>query len=282
MPELPEVQTITSDLKKHLEGYTIETIQVESGYNTIPSNELFLKEITGQKIATIYRIAKNIVLELESGDAMMFHLAMTGQLLLSDPKTRKLPWERVTFVLTKKDKKLGLKFRDMRTFGKAVLVNKDQIQKVYDKYGPEPLNEKLTAQEFLDNLKGKRTTVKNALLDQAIVSGLGNIYATDALFMSKIHPETPTKNITLGQAEKLLKAAKEILLESIEHRGSTLGDKMYVDAYGKMGSHQNYFRVYGKEKCSVCDTKVEVIKINGRGTYFCPTCQPEGNQLSLL
>ena len=274
MPELPEVQTITSDLNKHLKGFTFDQVEVTAVvYASVA-------KCVGEKIENIRRIAKNIVFELESGRVLIVHLAMTGQLLLSDPKTRKLPWERITFILSKGDKKIGLKFRDMRMFGKAIFGDKTLVENLLQKYGPEPLDQSCTPQQFLTRLKSKKTTVKNALLDQKIVSGLGNIYATDALFMAKIHPLTLTTNLSPAQAETLLTCAKTILLEAIGHRGSTLEDKMYVDAYGKQGSHQNFFRIYGKKNCPKCNTNVEILKINGRGTYFCPTCQHEHKQLS--
>ena len=112
------------------------------------------------------------------------------------------------------------------------------------------------------------------MLDQAVVSGLGNIYATDALFLSKINPKTPSSAFSLTMAETLLKNARAILLEGIAHRGSTLDDKMYVDVFGKAGTHQKYFRIYGKANCPNCKSKAEYVKINGRGTYYCPICQP--------
>ncbi|HSX39309.1 MAG TPA: bifunctional DNA-formamidopyrimidine glycosylase/DNA-(apurinic or apyrimidinic site) lyase [Candidatus Saccharimonadales bacterium] len=282
MPELPEVQTVSSDLKKYLLGFTFEKVEIEPGYKALPDNETFKKKLVGQKIIRIYRIAKNIVIELASEDSLVFHLAMTGQVLLSDPKTRKFSHERVTFVLDNGKKSLGLKFRDVRMFGKVVVVTKSEIEAMQNRYGPEPINPDLTAEEFLAQIKSKRSSIKNVLLDQEIISGLGNIYATDALFMAKIHPQTSTSLISLKQAEKLLQTAKEILLEGIEHRGSTLEDKGFVDALGKYGTHQNYFRIYNKTTCAVCNSKVCVIKINGRSTYFCPSCQPEGNQPTLL
>ena len=110
-------------------------------------------------------------------------------------------------------------------------------------------------------------------MDQSIVAGLGNIYATDSLFLAGIHPETKTQNIDLNSAKKLLNAMSLIVNEGIEHRGSTLEDEMYVDAFGKPGTHQKYFRVYGKKACINCNNKISVKKINGRGTYYCSFCQ---------
>jgi formamidopyrimidine-DNA glycosylase len=133
--------------------------------------------------------------------------------------------------------------------------------------------EDITPETCLTRLRSKNTIIKTALLEQSIVAGLGNIYATDALWLAKIHPETKTQSLMPEQVQILLNSAKEILLEGIKHRGSTLPDEAYVDIFGKPGSHQNYFRIYGKTYCPDCKTKVEYKKLNGRGTYFCPKCQ---------
>lgn len=285
MPELPEVHTITTDLKKHLEGAVIKNIRIAGLYKVFPNNKIYLKYAVGQKISEIRRIAKNIIFELESQNYILFHLAMTGQLLIKDPKAKNLKptnWERIHFILDKNGAEIHLKFCDVRMFGKSILLNKEHLKKVAQKYGPEPLDSNFKPEAFLKRLKSKRTNIKNALLDQSVVSGLGNIYATDALFLAEIHPLTQTKDLTLVQTSKLLETAKQVLNEGILHRGSTLGDKMYVDAFGKSGTHQNYFKIYGKEKCDRCKAKVEFIKINGRGTFFCPNCQISNGQYKLI
>lgn len=282
MPELPEVHTISSDLKNTVKNWTITDVQIMGTYKVLPSNEVFLKHLPGQKIIDITRIAKNITINLSSGNHLIIHLAMTGQVLIRKPEHKPDNWVRVLFKATNGNENVQIRFCDMRMFGKVALVNDKGLQKLKDKYGQEPIQQDASAEELFKKLKSKRTTIKNALLDQSIVSGLGNIYATDALFLAKIHPETSTKDVTLVQAQKLLETASTILKEGIEHRGSTLSDRMYVDAFGKEGSHQNYFRIYSKAICPNCSTKTLFKKINGRGTYFCPTCQPLNGELRLL
>lgn len=282
MPELPEVHTISTDLNGAITGSTITDINIVAPYKTLPSNDIFVKSLRGQRIERVFRIAKNICFELKSGNFLIIHLAMTGQLLVKKDSKAPARWERIVFLLEGSGQYKALKFCDMRMFGKASVVGPKTLGTLRQKYGPEPINESLTPQEFLIQLKSKNTTIKNVLLDQAIIAGLGNIYATDALFLAKIHPETATKNITENMAADLLLAAKTILQEGIEHRGSTLNDKMYVDAFGKYGIHQNHFKIYGKEKCDTCGTKVVVIRINGRNTYFCPMCQPINGQRAIL
>jgi formamidopyrimidine-DNA glycosylase len=273
MPELPEVQTITTDLNKYLKGFTVEKVILSPWYRTNMESGLFLQAIEGTRVENVHRIAKNIVMGLENELYVAVHLAMTGQLLLIKESAPIHKWERARFILTKDGKTQTLRFNDMRMFGKLQLLNLAQYKELKNKYGPEPLEEALTPQTLLENLQSKKTNIKNALLDQKLVAGLGNIYATDALFMSKIHPETKTQHLTLEKAKTLLDNARLILKEGIQNRGSTLADKMYVDVLGREGNQQNFFRIYGKSTCPTCKNKVEFKKLNGRGTYFCPQCQ---------
>jgi len=273
MPELPEVHTIASDLKKHLTGWRIDDVEIEKGYKVSPSSEEYAKGLIGAQIAKVGRVGKNIVIKLSTGDYLTFHLAMTGRMLLHKIGSPKATHQKVQLTLSDKEKKLLLRFCDMRMFGKTALLPAKEIGTLKQKYGPDLVLEEVTAEVFLSRLKSKNTIVKGALLEQSIVAGLGNIYATDALWLANIHPETKTSALTLESAKKLLNSAKNILLEGIAHRGSTLPDEAYVDVFGRPGSHQNYFRIYGKTHCPACKFKVEYKKLAGRGTYFCPVCQ---------
>jgi formamidopyrimidine-DNA glycosylase len=218
-------------------------------------------------------VAKNILIELDSGKYLHFHLAMTGRLLLREDNTIKDNWTHFAMKISNDKGSKYLKFTDMRMFGKLGIILKEEKENIENEYGPDALRSEITAAELLQIVQSKNSNIKNVLLDQNVIAGLGNIYATDALFMARINPHTKTKELTLEQAEKLLTAMKEILNESILHRGSTLPDKMYVDVFGKEGSHQNHFRIYMKNNCPICGTKTKIDKINGRGTYYCPTCQ---------
>lgn len=273
MPELPEVHTIASDLKKSIEKYLIEGVEIENGYKVNPSNEEFVKKLIGSKVDKVARVGKNIVIKLDSDDYLTFHLAMTGRILLKDPKSPKDAHQKIQIKLSNKEKCLALRFCDARMFGKVGIWNGQEIKRLKGKYGPDIIMQEILPINFMERLKSKNTAIKNALLEQTIVAGLGNIYATDALWMAKIHPETKTKELDIKRTTDLLRSAKEILTEGILHRGSTLPDKAYVDVFGQPGSHQNHFRIYGKSRCPVCKTKVEYKKINGRGTYFCSNCQ---------
>lgn len=274
MPELPEVHTISQDLKNNIVGFEIKNIQISKNYR-IPNNQKrSLAKLKGKKIQDSHRIAKNIVLKISENEYLVFHLAMTGRILLRKNKEEKDNWVKIVFEILKNGKTWYLKFCDMRQFGKVRVVNKDELELLQIKYGIDVLKQEISAEEFLKLLKRKKSTVKNVLLDQSIISGLGNIYATDTLFLSKINPKTSTQDLTLKQSEEILKYSREILKEGIKNRGSTLADKMYVDIFGKSGTQQNHFRIYEKNICPVCKSKTVFEKINGRGTYYCPTCQP--------
>lgn len=277
MPELPEVHTISSDLNKHIVGQTIEEVKIIGTYKALPNNPTFIKNILSKKVLKVHRIAKNIIWDLEDETHILIHLAMTGQVLIKE--TEELSkFTRVKLKLSNH----YINFCDMRMFGKIAVLKSSNIPELKNKYGPEPINENTTKEQFLQQIRSKRTNIKNALLDQKIISGLGNIYATDALFLAGIHPETNTQLITLDQAERLLDTSKRVLSEGIEHRGSTLDDKMYVDAFGRSGTHQNHFKIYGKKVCSVCNNPTEFKKINGRGTYICNYCQNSSEQPTLF
>jgi len=274
MPELPEVYTITQDLSDNVIGYTIMDCNITKGYTALPTNDTFVNTVRNQKIEKIERIAKNILIHLSNKGIIHFHLAMTGQIRLKDYKETENRWRRVLMKIERDATDKFLSFNDMRMFGKIAVIGEKERRHLFEKYGPEPIDENLDSETFLKKLKSKRTTVKNALLDQTLVAGLGNIYATDALYLADIHPETNTKDLTKEQGNKLLQAAKQVLAEGIEHRGSTLDDEMYVDIFGNKGHHQEHFKIYSKSVCPKCNSKVEIKKINGRGTYFCPKCQP--------
>ena len=264
MPEFPEVYTITNDLKKNIIGFEVKKVTLDPKYS--------LPNLKNKKIKDVKQIAKNIVLELDSDEFLVFHLAMTGRILLRKDKNINDKWVKISVEISKKDITYYLKFADMREFGKVRLLDKSGLKELTQKYGPTPLDE-LTPKKFLDILKSKNTNIKSALLDQKLISGVGNIYAIDALFLSKIDPKLSTKLLTLKKALKLLENLKLVLKEGIKNRGATLPDGMYVDVFGKPGSQQKHFKIYMKDKCPICESKIEYFKLNGRGTYWCPKCQ---------
>ena len=280
MPELPEVHTITQDVNKYASGATITKIITRGDYNLHPENDHFISKIQNKKILSVKRVGKTILFELEDENFMTIHLAMTGRLLIRKNGFDQDQWERVIFKLNKGEKQIDLRFCDKRMFGKVKYLDADEVRLLINKYGPEPLDKNITAEKFHKRIKSKRTNIKNVLLDQSKITGLGNVYATDALWIAKIHPESRTETITLEQAEKLLNASQEVLKEGIKNRGISMSD--YVDAFGKKGKQQEFFRIYGKEKCSRCNNQTSFIKLNGRGTYFCDFCQVKDGRQKLI
>lgn len=281
MPELPEVHTVITDLKKHLEGSKIAKVTFVGSYQVYPSNNAFQKGVQGQKIKQIFRLAKNIIFKLENGNYIQIHLAMTGRTLIRSPNFKRDKHERVVFTLELKNgKSVELRFCDMRMFGKVRFINEKEFEELQTKYGPEPLDKNLTVERFHKIILSKKTNIKNLLMDQNKLAGMGNAYAIDALWIAKLHPETSTQTISKEQAENLLEACREILNEGIKNRGLTIDS--FVDAFGNSGKQQDYFRVYRQENCKDCETEIEFIKLNGRGTFFCPNCQIKNNQNRLV
>lgn len=272
MPEFPEVYTIVADLKKHLEGLLITNIATIDNYKIKCDAGLEDLEhsLQGKTINTIQQHGKYIFIDL--GDTtIVIHLAMTGKLLIRSPGFRHDNHIRAVFTLSKNATKVELRFIDVRMFGKVMVLTKSNAQKIINKLGPNPLSESLSLDNFHAIIRSKKTNIKNVLMDQEKIAGMGNVYVTDALWLAKIHPLRPTNTITKDEASRLLEACRTMLKEGIKNRGLTISD--YMDAFGKPGMQQNHFKIYRQEKCSMCNTKTTVITINTRTSYFCTICQ---------
>lgn len=273
MPELPEVHTIANDIKKALTGFVVVDIWHDPLYKKLEEPSSFKKNVIGSEIITVERIAKNIIVKLSDEKNILIHLAMTGRVRITEKEDESIKWVKLIIKFSSENKVTkSLYFSDVRMFGKVKLINNTDLEKLKNRYGPEPINS-VDLETFKQTLKKLRRNIKTVLLDQTIISGLGNIYATDTLFLAGVNPEKPANTLTTKEVEAILNSANKVLNEGIQHRGSTLEDRMYVDAFGKEGKHQNFFYIYGKKVCPKCKGKVEYKKIGGRGTYFCPNCQ---------
>lgn len=265
MPELPEVETIKRDLDKIIVGKKITEVCV---YNPMvirePSPAAFKSGLTGVKIKNILRRAKILILELSSGKSLTVHLKMTGQLVY--PGTGKV--SRVSFHLS--DGKI-LDFNDQRLFGELRLLDDWHSLKFIQNLGPEP--QELTLKSFKEMLSKKKTNIKSLLMDQQFISGIGNLYAAEILFRSKIHPQESAAKLTDQEKDLLFKSINDILNKAIIHGGSSVDD--YVRLSGGKGDYVKFHKVYGRENkpCLDCGTKIKRISQGGRGTYFCPKCQ---------
>jgi len=274
MPELPEVYTITKDLKKYATGHVIKDIRVEPRYHIKSGNNKFIKLVLGKKILDVNRIAKNIILELESNIYIRIHLGMSGRILLRNRNEIKDRWTRCILLLKNtKNSYIELRFIDTRKFGRIEVLNKNNIEKLRNKYGIEPTGRNINYNEIYKKIHKKDTSIKTVLLDQKIIAGLGNIYATDALFLSGIHPNTSAKKLSVSEIEKIILCAGNVLKEAIKNKGSTLKDKAYVNIFGKEGKYQKHFKIYEQKICPKCSKDTKVLRISGRRSWYCPHCQ---------
>ena len=207
---------------------------------------------------------------LDNGRVLAVHLKLTGRLLVRPKKAEKDHWQHVTISLSSQKE---LRFADLRKFGWLKLFkNQAALKKVLAEFGPEPLAD-LTLAKFQQLLAKTSRPVKVAIMDQKKIAGVGNIYATDALFLARIDPQRPANKISAVEAKKLFAAIKKVLKAGLRFRGAS--DQYYLDALGRQGAYQKHFLAYGQEgkKCPFCQGEFEKIKLAGRGTVFCPQCQ---------
>ncbi len=265
MPELPEVETIKRELKSEFLGKKIIDVFVNNPkVIREPGQEGFVKGLKNATIKNILRKGKLLILELSSGCALTIHLKMTGQLVYpGNGKT-----SRVSFKFS--NGKL-LDFNDQRLFADLRLVEDWHALRFIQRLGPEPFG--LNTDKFDKMLENKKTKIKPLLMDQAFISGVGNLYAAEALFRAGISPERSAQSLTANERKKLLKEIKDTLREATRHKGSSVDN--YVHLNGKRGNYAKYHKVYGRNglACLVCKKPIKRISLAGRGSYFCPNCQ---------
>lgn len=278
MPELPEVETIRRDLEDLIVGAKIVDVETDSPKQVQPSVEIVRKAAVGAAIKKVERRAKLLQIFLSNGKILVFHLKLTGRLLVRKQGEPKDDWEHVVFQLTTSNKQqttadLELRFCDLRKFGWVKLISdQKELEKLLSEFGPEPMDD-LTLEKFKEILSLSGQPIKIIVMDQQKIAGIGNIYASDALFLAGIDPRRPAKKINDSEAKKLYEAIIEVLKRGIKYRGAS--DQYYLDAKGQKGSYQDHFLVYGQEgqKCQRCGGVVKKIFLGGRGTYFCEKCQ---------
>jgi len=265
MPELPEVETVKRGLEKVALGKKITEVRIHNpAVIRQPAPAKFKAGLTGARIKNILRRAKVLILELDNGRSLVIHLKMTGQLVY--PGNGKS--SRVSFLLS--GGKL-LDFNDQRLFAELRLLDDWRSLKFIQNLGPEPFD--LSEGEFKKMLSLKKAKIKPLLLDQTFISGIGNLYAAEVLFRSRIHPERPAASLSDKEKEILFKEIKDTLKEAIQHKGSSVDQ--YVQLSGKPGDYAKFHKVYDRQgqPCLVCKTPIKRISLGGRGTYFCPRCQ---------
>lgn len=268
MPELPEVQTIVNTLSPRILGQRIECVELRRADILDPQGFDFVGALCGKSITHLDRRGKRLVFTLDDSNRFYVHLGMSGRLTI-DPKDLALPKHTH---LTIRYEGFELRFRDPRRFGGVWWMGSRPDD---DTMGPEPLTIRPAC--LYERFQRTSRAIKNALLDQHVVAGLGNIYVDESLFAAGLHPLTPADRLSKEQVERLTRAIKATLRKALRHRGSTLRD--YVDADGGEGAFQVLHRVYdrGGKPCRKCRTAIKRIVLGGRSTCFCPRCQAKTN-----
>lgn len=265
MPELPEVETIKTELEQVLVGKRISGVTINNPKVVRePKKESFIKGLKGVTVKNVLRKAKLLIIELSNGKSLAIHLKMTGQLIY--PGNGKV--SRVSFRLSD-GKQLDL--NDRRLFAELRLVDDWRDLKFIKGLGPEPFE--IDAEKFSEMLGKKKTKIKPLLMDQTFISGVGNLYAAEALFRAKINPMRQAVSLSKAERGLLYRGITATLKEAIKYKGSSVDQ--YVQLSGKQGDYVRYHKVYGREgkPCLVCKTPIRRISLGGRGTYFCPKCQ---------
>ena len=274
MPEKPEVITVARKLEKRLIGKTIKSIDIyHENMIDYPSPKEIKKRIKNQTIHEITTRGKWIVMTLDDY-YLLFHLRMEGKFFFRTSKDERGKHEHVIFNL---DNDEQLRFADVRKFGKVMLIEKDKIytMKPYTELGLEPWDKDLTSNYLKEKYSKKTLPIKSVLLDQSIITGIGNIYADEILFLSRINPLTKAKDLTDKNRKDIIANTIKVLDKAIEEGGTTI--RSYTSEEGVTGLFQNNLCVHQREKeeCRVCKTPIIKIKVGGRGTYYCPKCQKE-------
>jgi len=270
MPELPEVETIRRQLNLLLAGKKIEEIEILLPKIVKTPLAEFKKVTAGAKIKEFKRRAKILIIELTNGYSLLMHLKLSGQLIFDGQKTK------FTHAIFHFSDGHHLIFNDLRQFGYIKLVKTENLQEFLakEKFGPEPFDKNFTLAKFVSRLDRRpNAKIKQFLLDQTNLAGIGNIYSDEILFASRVHPLRKIKDLKPSEIKLIFQNIRKILTEAIKLKGTSAN--LYIDAYGKPGDFLKKLKVYGREdeKCFRCKGLVKRIKLGGRSAHFCPNCQ---------
>ncbi len=290
MPELPEVETVRMGLQPVLEGRRFTRVETRRGDLRVPFPKDFAKRLTGRTVARLWRRAKYLLGELDGGETLVVHLGMSGHMsvyagtrerklgnYLYEPAPGTAGQGKHDHVVMETDAPALIVFTDHRRFGLMTLIKTEKLDQdpLFKGLGIEPLADDFNTAYLNRVLKGKRTPIKAALLDQRVVAGLGNIYVCEALFRARLSPKRLAASIAGKRSIPLVVAIKAVLKEAIKAGGSSLRDHKRVD--GELGEFQHRFAVYDREgkKCQKkgCKGTVKRIVQSGRSTFYCPACQ---------
>jgi formamidopyrimidine-DNA glycosylase len=271
MPELPEVESIARTLREGINAPTLVGQRITHAtlrwprHIEVPAPSTFRRKIRQRVISSVGRRGKYLVFELDQG-TLLVHLRMSGDLYVKQKTDARGRFEHTVLHLTNG---WEIRFSDARKFGKIFLLK--DASEVLDKLGPEPLAPEFTAKSLGARLKEKKRIIKPLLMDQSFIAGIGNIYADEALYLSKIHPKAHSHQLSQLEISNLWGGIRSALQEGIKNNGAS------IDWVYRGGEHQNHFRVYQRtgKPCLRCETPIERITLGQRGTHFCPSCQSE-------
>ena len=281
MPELPEVETVTSGLNFAIKNLIVKKVLVNRYDLRIKVSDMITSVLNNIKVTKVTRRAKYGIIHFENNYSIIFHLGMSGRIVIDRKVFAPLEkHDHITIELFKKNNKnfnLRFSFRDPRRFGffNIYKTNSDEYKKLFKFLGPEPLADNFSIENFFYKINKSHSNIKSILLNQRVISGLGNIYVCEALFLAKISPKTKGCNLSLKQIQNLHNNIKIVLLKAIKEGGTSIQDHKNVS--GEIGYFQNYLSVYNreKEKCYTNDCEEHIVRFkqNGRSTYYCPKCQ---------
>jgi formamidopyrimidine-DNA glycosylase len=278
--ELPEVEVMRRDLEKDVVGRRIKTAEVKSSRNAMRvirrhgKRKDFTSRLEGRKLTKVERRGKYVLMHLDSGDALVTHFGMSGQFQRGNGRVVMEPHTHVVLTFQQGG---DLRFIDPRTFGEMFVTSADELGKVKElqHIAIDPLDQVFTWPTFQYLLAQRGAKMKQLLMDQKFISGLGNIYSDEVLFAAGLRYDRLSDTLSSQEVRRLYRAIQETVQEAIKMRGTTLDDEAYVDLFGKPGEYQGELKVYGREgePCRRCRTPIQTVKVSQRTSYFCPQCQ---------
>lgn len=278
--ELPEVEVMRRDLEKDVVGRRVKTAEVKTSRNAMRvirrhgKRKEFTSRLEGRKLSKVERRGKYLLVHLDSGDVLVTHFGMSGQFQRGNGR---IAIEPHTHVILTFQQGGDLRFIDPRTFGEMFVTSADEIGKVKElqHIAIDPLDQVFTWPTFQYLLAERGAKMKQLLMDQKFISGLGNIYSDEVLFAAGLRYDRVSDTLSSQEVRRLYRAIQETIQEAIKLRGTTLDDEAYVDLFGKPGEYQGELKVYGREgePCRRCRSPIQTVKVSQRTSYFCPQCQ---------
>lgn len=271
MPELPEVETTRKGIWPHVKHRRIVACRVRQPQLRWPVPVDFAETVTGREIQGLSRRAKYLIFRLDDDRGFLMHLGMSGALRIADPEVALRKHDHVVITL---DSGQELRFHDPRRFGCLLWLQAlPEDHSLLNHLGPEPLGDGFSADYLYQKARGRKAPIKNFIMDASVVVGVGNIYASEALFRAGIHPKRAAGRVSLARIVKLVENIRAVLAESIEQGGTTLRD--FLNESGEPGYFKQSLSVYGRadQPCNHCGTNIRCIRLGQRSTFFCPSCQ---------